>query len=198
MKKLVTSTGLGLMATTGLAAVLVAGAGAASAQTATSTTSTTVASTPIQGSHGHNVVVYVDTVTGGGTPKPAGDCLQENQFLQGQLVVFRMYADDSSAGGAPLTGANTEAAYVTIPGQGKIPMAYSAHGTAPNAIGYWEVPWSTKGYPIGTVNFTVTVVAKPLAQWGVAKYENSKVPAQAGVFSQKGWAPESDLTVVAP
>ena len=127
MKKLVTSTGLGLMATTGLAAVLVAGAGAASAQTATSTTSTTVASTPIQGSHGHNVVVYVDTVTGGGTPKPAGDCLQENQFLQGQLVVFRMWADDSSAGGLPLTDRNTEAAYVTIPGKGKIPLAYATH-----------------------------------------------------------------------
>ncbi len=109
-----------------------------------------------------------------------------------------MYADDSSAGGAALTSSNTEAAYVTVPGVGKISMDYSGHQTSPGTtVGYWEVPWSTKGYPVGTVNFTVTVVAKPLAQWGVAKFASSKVPAQAGVFSQKGWASESDLTVVA-
>ena len=142
--------------------------------------------------------MYVDTVTGGGTPKPAGTCLEENQFVQGQLVVFRMYADDSSAGGAALTAGNVEAAYVTVPGVGKIPMEYGAHKTGATTVGYWEIPWSTKGYPIGTLNFTVTVVAKPLAKWGVPAYAHSKVPAQAGVFSQKGWASESDLTVVAP
>jgi hypothetical protein len=196
MKKLVAIINVGLMATTAAAVVAIAGAGAASAQT--TTTTTTLASTPVQGGHGHAVVVYVDTVTGGGTPKPAGDCLEQNQFLQGQLVVFRMYADDSAAGGAALTASNTEAAYVTIPGVGKILMDYGAHKTsATSVVGYWEAPWSTKGYPIGTVNFTVTVVAKPLAQWGVPAYANSKVPAQAGVFSQKGWASESDLTVVA-
>ncbi len=196
MRKLINLAGVGLMASTGAIAILTAGASAASAQA--TTTTTTVASTPVQGAHSHQVVVYVDTVTGGGTPKPVSDCLEENQFVQGQLVVFRMYADDSSAGGAALTATNTEAAYVTVPGVGKIPMEYSAHQTAPGTeVGYWEVPWSTKDYPIGTVNFTVTVVAKPLAQWGVAKYANSKIPAQAGVFSQKGWASESDLTVVA-
>lgn len=201
MNKLITIANVGLV-TTGAAALVFAGAGAASAQGTTTTTApgattTTVPSTPVQGGHGHNVVVYVDTVTGGGTPKPAGTCLEENQFVQGQLVVFRMYADDSAAGGAPLTDKNTRAAYVTIPGQGKIPMEYSGHGTAPNAVGYWEVPWSTKGYPIGTVNFTVTVVSKPLANWGVPAYKNSKIPSQAGIFSQKGWPSESDLTVVA-
>jgi len=194
MNKLIAMANVGLV-TASAAALVCAGAGVASAQG--TTTTTTVPSTPIQGAHGHNIVVYVDTVTGGGTPKPVSDCLEENQFVQGQLVVFRMYADDSSAGGAPLTDKNTRAAYVTIPGQGKIPMEYSGHGTAPNAVGYWEVPWSTKGYPIGTVNFTVTVVAKPLANWGVPAYVNSKIGAQAGIFSQKGWSSESDLTVVA-
>ena len=164
MKKLISITS-GLMTSMGAAAMLVAGAGAASAQT--TTTTTTVASTPVQGAHTHAVVVYVDTVTGGGTPKPAGTCLEENQFVQGQLVVFRMYADDSSAGGAALTTSNTEAAYVTVPGVGKISMDYSGHQTSPGTtVGYWEVPWSTKGYPVGTVNFTVTVVAKPAGAVG--------------------------------
>src|ERR1019366_9508361 len=115
MNKLIAIANVGLV-TTGAAALMCAGAGVASAQDTTTTTvpatttTTTVPSSPIQGSHGHNVVVYVDTVTGGGTPKPAGTCLEENQFVQGQLVVFRMYADDSSAGGAPLPGKNTRAA----------------------------------------------------------------------------------------
>jgi hypothetical protein len=120
--------------------------------------------------------------------------LEENQFVQGQLVVFRMWADDSSAGGLPVTGNNSEAAYVTIPGKGKLAMRYASDRGSPS---YWEVPWSSAGYPVGTVNFTVTVVAKPLAQWGLPQYAHSKVGAQAGVFSQKGFYSGSDLTIVA-
>jgi len=161
-----------------------------------STTTTLVAGPPIQGAGPHHIDIFVDTVTGGGTPKPVADCLQENQFVQGQLVVFRMYADDVSAGGLALTDANTEAAYVTIPGKGKIAMTYEGHAKE-HLPAYWVVPWDTKGYPVGTVNFTVTVVAKPLAQWGVAALAGSTVPAQAGVFRQ-GFASGSDLTIVAP
>lgn len=200
MKRFATAGAAGLMVATASALILVTSVSGASAQTTTTTaagvtTTTFVSTPPIQGAQEHHIVIYVDTVTGGGTPKPAGTCLEENQFVQGQLVVFRMWADDTSAGGLALTDRNTEAAYVTIPGKGKVPMAYSAHEKNP---AYWEVPWSTKGYPIGTVNFTVTVIAKPLARWGVAAFKNSTVPAQAGVFSQKGFASESDLTVVAP
>jgi hypothetical protein len=199
MKKIVSTISVGAAAAAGLVTL---GAGGAVAQTTTSTTTvpgttttTFVTAKPIQGAGKHNVVIYVDTVTGGGTPKPLADCLEENQFVQGQLVVFRMWADDSAAGGLALTDRNTEAAYVTIPGQGKLPLKYASDRGSP---GYWEVPWSTKGYPLGTVNFTVTVVAKPLAQWGVPALASSTVPAQAGVFSQKGFYSGSDLTVVAP
>jgi len=200
MKILAATASAGATATASLLAMAALSAGGASAQSTTSTTSATTSTTyvtqaPIQGAKAHHVVIYVDTVTGGGTPKPAGTCLEENQFVQGQLVVFRMWADDSAANGLALTDRNTEAAYVTIPGKGKLPLKYASDRGSP---GYWEVPWSTTGYPVGTVNFTVTVVAKPLAQWGVAAYANSTVPAQAGVFSQKGFYSGSDLTVVAP
>jgi hypothetical protein len=198
MKRVGVTISGGLVGAAAIAATATTGLGGAVAQTTTTTPSSTsttfVASRPIQGAHGHNIVIYVDTVTGGGTPKPAGTCLEENQFVQGQLVVFRMWADDSTAGGLAVTDRNAKAAYVTIPGQGKLPMAYASDRGSP---AYWEVPWSTKGYPVGTVNFTVTVVAKPLAEWGVQSLANSKVGAQAGVFSQAGFAPQSDLTVVA-
>jgi hypothetical protein len=185
---------------TGALVGLDASPGAAQTTSTTTTTAaasgaTTVVSTPpIQGAGAHHIVIYLDTVTGGGTPKPVADCLEQNQFVQGQLVVFRMWADDSSAGGLPVTGSNAEAAYVTIPGQGKLSMKYASDRGSPS---YWEVPWSSKGYPVGTVNFTITVVAKPLAQWGLAQFANSKVGAQAGVFSQKGFYSGSDLTIVA-
>jgi hypothetical protein len=151
---------------------------------------------PIQGVGTHQIVLYVDTVVGGGTPKPAALCLQENQFIQGQVVVFRMYAFDVTAGGLALTDRNTQAAYVTIPGKGKIPLVYEGHAKE-HLPAYWVAPWKSTGYPVGTVNFTVTVVAKPLAQWGVAAFANSTVPAQAGVFRQS-FASSSDLTIVAP
>jgi hypothetical protein len=183
----------GLIASTALTALLTFGATDALAQRAGA--STVVGGTPIQGAGPHQIVLYVDTVTGGGTPKPAGTCLQENQFVQGQLVVFRMYAFDVTAGGLALTAANTESAYVSIPGKGKIPLTYEAH-TQEHLPAYWVAAWSSAGYPVGTVNFTVTVVAKPLAQWGVAAFAKSTVPAQMGVFRQSFGA-TSNLTIVA-
>jgi|GEM_PF-3598047 len=197
----VTSLGAAFSALAGAAMLVGLGATPGAAQTTTTTTATGTTTTtqlstpPIQGAGAHHIVIYVDTVTGGGTPKPLADCLEENQFAQGQLVVFRMWADDSSAGGLAVNGSNAEAAYVTIPGQGRLPMKYASDRGSPS---YWETTWSTKGYPVGTVNFTVTVVAKPLAQWGLPQYAKSKIGAQAGVFSQKGFYSGSDLTVVAP
>jgi hypothetical protein len=189
-----TALGAGLVASAALTALLTFGASPALGQSTTATT--VVKAPPIQGAGPHQIVLYVDTVTGGGAPKPVGLCLEENQFVQGQLVVFRMYAYDVTAGGLALTDRNTEAAYVTIPGRGKIPMKYAAN-PKDHLPAYWEVPWSSKGYPVGTVNFTVTVVAKPLADWGIAAFATSTVPAQAGVFRQVFYA-GSGLTIVAP
>ena len=207
MKKLhITAVGAGLSALAGVGLLAGLGAAPGAAQTTTTTAPTTtttpgtttttfVSQPPIQGAKGHNISIYIDTVTGGGTPKPVATCLEENQFVQGQIVVFRGWADDSSAGGLALTDRNTEAAYITIPGQGKLPMKYASDRGSP---AYWEVAWfNTKTYPVGTVNFTATFVSKPLAEWGVAAYAHSKVGAQAGIFSQKGFYSGSDLTIVA-
>jgi hypothetical protein len=105
-----------------------------------------------------------------------------------------MYAYDIAAGGRALTDRNTEAAYVTIPGEGKVPMKYEDHPKQ-HLPAYWVAAWSSKGYPVGTVNFTVTATAKPLAEWGVAEYDDSTVPAQKGVFRQP-FSSGSNLTIV--
>jgi hypothetical protein len=153
---------------------------------------------PIQGVGPHQIIMYVDTVTGGGTPKPAATCLQQNQFIQGQTVVFRMYAYDVPAGGLALTASNIREAYVSIPGKGNIALKWNGATAAQHHTpAYFEAAWMTAGYPVGTVNFSVTVVAKPLAQWGLADFATSTVPAQTGVYRQ-GFGASSNLTIVAP
>ena len=192
MKKLhINSLGAALSALVGAAMLVALGASPGAAQTATTTTTTAMGATttttqlstpPIQGAGSHHIVIYMDTVTGGGTPKPLADCLEENQFVQGQLVVFRMWVDDSSAGGWP-DRQQLRGGLHHCPGPTQASYEVRADRGSPS---YWEVPWSSKGYPVGTVNFTITVVAKPLAQWGVPQYANSKVGAQAGVFLPEG------------
>ena len=91
MKKLrLTALSATLVASTAFSALLTFGTSPALGHGATATG--VVTAPPIQGAGAHQIILYVDTVTGGGTPKPVGTCLQENQFVQGQLVVFRMYA----------------------------------------------------------------------------------------------------------
>ena len=100
MNKLMTRIGVGT-ATLGLAAsTLVFASTSAGAATTTTTgpTTTTTLGPPAQGTGVHKVFLYVDTITGGGTPKPAAGCAQTNLFQPGQLVVFRMYGVNAAAG----------------------------------------------------------------------------------------------------
>lgn len=129
--------------------------------------------------------------------KPAGACLEENQFPQGEVVVFRMYANDDTTGGTSLTDANVKTVFVTVPRRDG-PDSDDLQGRGTPRVAYWEGTWNTTGYTLGTVKVTVvTVVAKPPRQWGVASLKDSKIPAQSGIFSQSGFATVSDLTVIA-
>ncbi len=153
------------------------------------TTTTLVKAPPIQNRHKKQIFVYFDTVTGG-VYKPEGDCQMTNIFQQGQLVVFRMWGVDVAAGGTPLTDANVKTAFVTVPGMKSIALQYAKH---PTGTAYWTAPWSTTNYPLGIVNFTMTVTTKPVAATATAK----AVPSYTAVFSQKAYPPPSQLTIVA-
>jgi hypothetical protein len=153
---------------------------------------------PIQGtSPTHNMAFYVDTVTGAGSPGIVAPCAMTNLFTDGQTIVFRMYGQHVSTGGSALTAQTVKSATVTIPGvAAPLVMTYSAHGTT----SFWSVPWTppeasgtTAAYPVGIVNFRVTVVTKPVA----ATKSRPAIPSQTGYFTQIGLAPPSVLTITA-
>jgi len=163
-------------------------AAAASRHTATATTTTTLGP-PAQGPRNHKLFLYVDTVTGGGTPKPATDCAMTNLFEPGQVVVFRMDGIQVATGGTDLTSANVLNAFVVIPGQKNDPMFYGTHGK----YSYWTASWAIPAnYPLGIVNFSVWVTTKAVP----ATATSPAIPEQTGIFSQNGLAPPSQLTVV--
>jgi hypothetical protein len=183
---------IGLAATfglSGLGALAVPAAQASTAHSAAATTTTTLAP-PVQGAGKHWVFLYVDTVTGGGTPTPAAGCAQTNYFLRGQVVVFRMDGVNVVAGGVALTSANTQSAVVKIPGVAPLSMTYGSHGKA----SFWTVPWTVPAtYPLGIVDFSVRVSTDPVP----ATPGHARVSRVVGVFTQIGLAPPSRLTIVA-
>ena len=150
----------------------------ASASGATATT----LPTPVQGAGLHPVFMYADTVTGsGGTVKPPGVCEMSNLFQRGQMVVWRMWGIEAATGGTDLTPTNVVTAFVKVPGEKAIPMTYGPKD--PFWTAAWVVPMN---YPFGTVNFSVQVTTK----------KAGRVPVEHGLFTQKGLAPPSQLTIV--
>jgi hypothetical protein len=165
---------------------LVTGAHASPAnQTATPTP---VPGPPIQGNK-LKLLLYVDTVTGpiGGV---SSVCAQQNLFKHGQMVVFRMWGNNVTAGGAALTAKNVKLAEVDIPGIAPIPLKYTSHSGngLPKAVSYWESPWSIPAtYPIGVVDFRVVVKSKANTKAHLKSY--------SGSFSQQYLSPSSRLSV---
>ncbi len=192
MKYVPTKVATGLALTIGLSggATLLAGAAQAAPLHKAATTTTTLAP-PVQGTGKHQVYLYVDTVTGSeSNPAPAAACAMTNLFQAGQQVVFRMDGVNVANGGVALTNANTKKAYVKIPGVAPIPMAYGTHGTA----SYWTAAWKVPAhYPFGIVNFSVHVITDPVP----ATKGHNAVSKFSAVFTQKGLAPPSQLTIVA-
>lgn len=181
---------IGLFSVSGLGAIAVAASSAGTVkQWHPNATGSTTLAPPYGTANKHKLFVDVDTVQGaGGTPKPAAGCSMTNLFVQGQVVVFRMWGINVVAGGVGLTNKNVASAYVTIPGlSSTIPMVYGTHGTS----SYWTAAWSTAGYPLGTVNFTVTVISKAVPKKG----KHPRIPEEKVVYSQIGLAPPSVLTI---
>jgi len=172
------------------------GAGAAIGRTTqSSTTTTTTLAPPVQGNGQHKVFFTVDTVQGaGGKVKLPADaaCSMSNLFQRGEVVVFRMYGLHVSTGGNDLTNVSVAKAWVKIPGvAAQLPMYYSTHPTKP-AVSYWTAAWPVpENYPLGVVNYTVTVVTNPVPVGLTAA-----VPSEVGVYTQQG-TPEvaSPLTI---
>jgi hypothetical protein len=184
MRKLLLTSVLGAT----LSLSLVTGVGARSAHQVATPTPTPAP--PVQGAK-LAVVMYVDTVQGSaGNPAPTVGCSQTNMFRLGQQVVFRMWGVNVKRSGVALTPNNVKLAEVIIPGlSAPIPLAYGAHGKAPNpVVSFWAAPWKIDAtYPLGVVNFVVVVTTKP--------DKKLHLKAITARYSQVGFAAPSQLTV---
>ena len=134
--------------------------------------SSTTLPPPYGAANKHPLFIDVDTVQGtGGTPKPAVGCSMTNLFVQGQLVVFRMWGVDVTTGGNALTEQERPQGVRDDPWRSDADPAGLRSSRNDVVLGS---AWSTTGYPLGIVNFTVTVISKPVRK--TAKH--ARIPEQ--------------------
>ena len=109
--------------------------------------------------------IYVDTVlasgsTGALAPRFAS-CAITNEYLLGQTIVFRVYANNADQGGAVLDSNNTTKAFIEVAGvKDPIAMTYGNH----SGVAFWTAILKTGVAPLystlGVINFKVTIIAK--------------------------------------
>jgi hypothetical protein len=109
--------------------------------------------------------IYVDTVlasgsTGALAPRFNG-CAIMNEFMVGQTIVFRVYANNADQGGAVMDSSNTSKAFIEVAGiKDPIAMSYGNH----SGVAFWTAVLKTGAAPlystIGVINFKVTMIAK--------------------------------------
>ena len=109
--------------------------------------------------------IYVDTVlatgsTGALAPRFNG-CAIMNEFMVGQTIVFRVYANNADQGGAVMDSSNTSKAFIEVAGI-KDPIAMS-YGNQ-SGVAFWTAVLKTGAAPlystIGVINYKITMVAK--------------------------------------
>jgi hypothetical protein len=116
-----------------------------------------------------------------------------NLFQRGDVVVFRMYGVHVITGGSDLSNVTVEKAYVKVPGLPAIPLVYGTHPTKP-AVSYWTAAWPVgKSYPLGVVNYSVTVITK-----AVPGTLTVAVPAETTVFTQSDSPLVASLLTIEP
>jgi hypothetical protein len=111
--------------------------------------------------------MYVDTVlasgsTGALAPRFSG-CAVMNEYLIGQTIVFRVYANNADLGGAVMDSSNTAKAYIEVAGVATpITLTYGNH----SGVAFWTGILKTGPAPLystlGVINYKVTMVAKDM------------------------------------
>ena len=111
--------------------------------------------------------IYVDTVLASGTsgalgPRFGVSCAITNEYIVGQGIVFRVYANNSDQGGAVMDSKNTAKAYIEIAGvKDPLPLSYGNH----SGIAFWTAVLRTgtaagQYNTLGVINYKVTMIAK--------------------------------------
>ena len=120
---------------------------------------------PIQGDVSP-IHIFADTVIASGStgvlaPRFGVSCAVTSQFIVGQTIVFRIYANNEALGGAVMDSTNTAQAYIEIAGiKDPIQMSYGNH----SGVAFWTGVLATGAAPkystLGVINYKVTMVAK--------------------------------------
>ena len=111
--------------------------------------------------------LYVDTVLAGGStgvlaPRFGVSCAITSQYIVGQTIVFRVYANDADLGGAVMDPTNTDKAYIEVAGvKDPIVMTYGNHSGVAFWVGVLKTGSTTGLYnTLGVISFKVTMIAK--------------------------------------
>ncbi len=122
--------------------------------------------TPVQGVVSP-IHIYVDTVLASGTSGPLAprfgvSCAITSEYIVGQGIVFRVYANNADQGGAVMDSTNTQKAYIEIAGvKDPITLNYGNHSGA----AFWTAVLRTgtaagQYNTLGLISYKVTMIAK--------------------------------------
>lgn len=133
---------------------------------ATGNTLNVIIGKPVQGVVSP-IHIYVDTVLASGTSGPLAprfgvSCAVQSEYIVGQGIVFRVYANNADQGGAVMDSSNTAKAFIEIAGvKDPIQMSYGNHSGAAFWTGVLRTGTAAGQYnTLGVINFKVTMVAK--------------------------------------
>lgn len=122
--------------------------------------------TPVQGVVSP-IHMYVDTVLGSGAtgalaPRFGVSCAVTSEFIVGQTIVFRVYANNEDLGGAVMDSSNTAKAFIEIAGvKDPISLTYGNHSGVAFWTGVLKTGTATGLYnTLGLISFKVTMIAK--------------------------------------
>ncbi len=110
--------------------------------------------------------IFADTVIASGStgvlaPRFGVSCAVTSQYIVGQTIVFRVYANNEQLGGAVMDSSNTAKAYIEVAGVADpIQMSYGNH----SGVSFWTGVLATGAAPkystLGVINYKVTMIAK--------------------------------------
>ena len=139
---------------------------AASFEGVTSTALNVKVGVPVQGVVSP-IHIYVDTILATGStgvlaPRFGVGCTIASEFIIGQTIVFRIYANNADQGGAVMDSSNTASAFIQVVGvKDPLKLNYGNH----SGVSFWTAVLNTgtaegKYSTLGIIKFKVTMVAK--------------------------------------
>jgi len=139
------------------------------------------------------IYMYVDTVLASGSTGALAarfgvSCAVASQFIVGQTIVFRVYANNANLNGAVMDSSNTEKAYIEVAGiPTPIALTYGNHSGVAFWTGVLKTGTAAGLYnTLGVISYKVTMIGKDLnsktvlAVKQVAKKVNGKVVKKNG------------------